>query len=1325
MELRTHLGKNRAAHAVFGTRLGDGFRHVAPEKGASQTHPSDRPALKPENSYAPGLPNGGTSSAYKPLGYYGIKFSANGPDDSPVAEPPTGTPEVPAPPAALSGEELKKINEDLNDLNTSVRLNALKKLYEQPEITDPQILLSLGRYLFYNDAYQPVSSERVQARLWTLKLLEKNKAIWAVEGLYNNIRELGNRNIGSYAGTILGRIFPTLPDWMKERFRARLLDWAISTNSSGAPDISAKVLGEVGTSKDANYVWYLMDMPGMVSEETSYDYMGMGSSSDSGTIRKRLSNILATILSKESDYKDFQEVANQYVNFSKGDVDERESRTLRQSLRLMTSFLAVFPDVALRTKYENNQQREEVLNTLLKVYSQLKEVDGITDPTQKRYAIAMRTLALDMGNPANKGFVEKLMKQIMATPKDRELVTSLYEILLEGEFNRSEVSEDFVRKKYYSASDEEWTNSLKTKIKTILDIPPDSPTLVQSYLPLLQEPNAIFRASTYIRRPEDKTIESSSYRFNPQDFEGMVTTESLFGLKLEEPQVKNWAPKFTPAQEPPTNWSLEPFGTINANREVAFYETMTAQFKEAVESDVRSDIQDVLFRTMQVWLNDKSKAAFDVLKENLGNATVFDQFQTILWRLDDTKLKKIPPKQFLDLIRSTASKGGLATYNHGETYRALMMWQAKVNPELRGELLVTALEMLKGTPENSPANEMAAKTVFNLLKFGIPGFALEKHGDTLNRMLDQLNGVFKMDTTNIRRDIDWAFFSNTTWESNSSDDGINMDQKKNFDLMIQLALKLKNKGAIEEGIRGLGSYYQRVRTNSYADEMFTIRFLRDPKIAEIILNTTDEPTFQIYREMVAWYKIFEVVPAMIQKAAQGPLRVTSWIMGTLTALDYYAVPELEKIIETSANGREKSLAREALAQIKEPKRPSELFKPFPYPLPEIYKQILGKSLNKNSTPAGDTNGNTMPNSPRISTQIEFPGLGTLTGAPQRPETTGPVDPTLSPNTGEEDAMQVRFPGLVLDPDSANRDNRPLSYLELMDQALSKSRNMGESPEARAQALQDLAFFSKQFLEVSASRDSNIPFVTPEKTELVRRISLQLVNATSDVEKTALLSSLSSLQDRICLGPLSEFLRTERSQNLREQAIGVLSQLGRAESRTPLRALLMDPEESLSLKEKALAGLIKLDDREALAVFAQETYDAGQLATDGTPGLSNGQLIPNILRQLALQGLGELRVDTPEVRQLLLNTLNSADIGLKVAALNALGQVADSNDTEVINRLVQVSQDASPLVRLAAVNACEFLDYTDSVREMMNRLRQDNDYEVSRAAGQFLTRRANR
>lgn len=1217
-----------------------------------------------------------------------------------------------APP--LSEKELQKLNEDINDINTSVRLSAIRKLYDQPEIKDTRILRSLGRYLFYNDTYYPLGSERVQARLWTIKLLEKNKAIWGAEGLYNNLRELGNRNIASYAALVLGKLIPNAPEWMQDRYRARLYDWVISTNSSNAPDFSAKILAEVAPKKDANYIWYLIDMPGVIPDDATYDvFTGSGTSS---TIRKRLSAILGNILAKETGYSGFKSIAEEFSKIYAENEDDRDNRDLRYKKRLLAAYLSVLPEVPLRTPPATPTENKNAFNLILDVYVLLKQTDALSDQSQKKYAKTLGHLILKQPPAERKELINRLMSEVSKTPEDKELVASLFEGIYNGDFNRKEILEDYLDKKYYNTSDfpntvSTWTRELKARIAQVQanNAQPDAP---ENYAPLLDEPDLIFRKPTYTRRIQERVMDYNSFSFNPAEIADLETTESLFGFKLEEPSEKDWTPKFTPAVEPPMVWDLEAFTPRESSREVDFYMGMNQQLKRAIGNDARSEMQDVLFRTMQVWLNDKSRAAYDVLKENLGNPTLFDQFSTILWRLNNDKLKRVPPKQLLSLFRQAAPTSPLKTGNQGEMFRTLMSWQAKNNPELRGELLLTSLDMFKNTATDSPARGEVARTVFNMLKFGIPDFVVQQHKDTLKEVLSQLTSLYKMDSSSYRRDIDWAFFSNTTWETSSSDDRINMDQKKNFDLMLQLASRIGDRDSLEKGVSGLFTYFEQVRRNSYADEIFIIRYLRDPKVAEAALNTQDDSVFQAYREMVAWYKVFEAVPAMVKKAAEGPLRATAWIQGTITALDFYAVPELEKIIKNTTNGRERAFAKEALDMILEPKRPSEMFKPFPYGLPEPFGRNPGQTGN-NNTPVDTKN----------STQINFPGL--LTDGPQKPPVDNPTDP-INPTSPTDTTQQVRFPGLMGETDTGNNNTATPSYMELMDRALTQIRS--DDPEVRTQALEDLVFFANQFREVSSGSNSRIPFVTAEKTALVNVIAGNLVGATEYRVKRAYLSTLGNLQDPACFNALITFLAQEPDSTLKRQAIGILGSLGRAQAQPLLRRISLNDQESMDVRQQAMAALIRLDDREALVTLAKPNYDAGALADEnGGLGPFDGGPIDPQIRQSAIQGIGELRIDTPEARAVLLEALAQSSAGspLKAATINALGQMADANDAEIsVGLIAAAAATETPAVKMAVINAFEFLDYTDGVRELMGRLRQDSDYNVSRAAAQFQLRRAN-
>jgi HEAT repeat protein len=349
-----------------------------------------------------------------------------------------------------------------------------------------------------------------------------------------------------------------------------------------------------------------------------------------------------------------------------------------------------------------------------------------------------------------------------------------------------------------------------------------------------------------------------------------------------------------------------------------------------------------------------------------------------------------------------------------------------------------------------------------------------------------------------------------------------------------------------------------------------------------------------------------------------------------------------------------------------------------------------------------------PNSPDNAQQIAFPGL--LDEVPQPEQPSGPrsgeTPPPLPPPTTPD---QVRFPGLI-DLTGPGTETPPpsLSYLQLMERALIQARDAA-SAEARQQALTDLVFFANQFQEVSAGSRTNIAFVSPEKTALATRIVAQLPSAQSSGEKGAYLQALGSLQDPVTMEGLVSFLNGEADPALRQQTVGILGNLGRRGAYEPLRRVLFDASQPLPLRESVVQALIRLDDRATLLTLAQ------------------GQDVPETLRTLGVAALGELRMDAPEERAALLTALAEAPAGsaLKAAAIRSLGQMADPDDAEILTALTAAApDDETPAVKLAVLSAFEFLDYTEAVRQCVARLRQDGNYDVSRAAAQLISRRAN-
>jgi hypothetical protein len=409
-----------------------------------------------------------------------------------------------------------------------------------------------------------------------------------------------------------------------------------------------------------------------------------------------------------------------------------------------------------------------------------------------------------------------------------------------------------------------------------------------------------------------------------------------------------------------------------------------------------------------------------------------------------------------------------------------------------------------------------------------------------------------------------------------------------------------------------------------------------------------------------------------------------------------------------SSARERDLAKEAMAMIAEPKRPYEMFKPFPTPLPERLQWAKRLPAQPTTPNTGNTTGK-----PAAGPQINFPGLfGDSTGNPGNPNTLD--NPPQTPNQPpvDDNSPQVRFPGLTLSPsENNNGDTRRLSYLQLMDQALGQIRST--EPAVRNQGLQDLVFFANQFQEVAASGRSNIAFVSPEKAAMGQQVARALVDATQADEKRAYLGALLSLQEPSALSSLAQYVTNEYDAGLQEMAVLILGNLGTSEAQAPLRSLLFDAQKPLTLRAQAAQALIKLDDRDTLVQLARG-LDANQAA------------VPTELQNVGIQAISNLRIDTEEAKSLVVSTLNGAPAGsnLKINCLLALGQIADGGEADILQALVNAaSAEEVPPVKLAAITAMEFLELNDLTREMLNRLRQDSDYEVSRSAVQLLTRRA--
>jgi HEAT repeat protein len=398
-------------------------------------------------------------------------------------------------------------------------------------------------------------------------------------------------------------------------------------------------------------------------------------------------------------------------------------------------------------------------------------------------------------------------------------------------------------------------------------------------------------------------------------------------------------------------------------------------------------------------------------------------------------------------------------------------------------------------------------------------------------------------------------------------------------------------------------------------------------------------------------------------------------MGALTALDLYAIPELEKIIQKSSNPREVGLAREARQMILEPKTTFELFQPYPYALPSFIEDIGNPGKLKESNVS--------------SPQVKFPGLIS------RPESSV-ADPPVPETT-----PQVKFPGLL---NATEQTGETVTYIQLMEQALVRLRS--QNSEEKEQALRDLTFYASQFREATSSSNSEVPFISSEKTRLATKIAERLNQSTDTVQKMALLTVLFNLQDPAILQEMMRFLQNESNSSLREQALGILGDLGQPEPILVIRNILNSTNASNELREAALRALLRLNDQESLIQVASSASS------------------PTSLRQLAIQGMGSLRMDSSQSRQILLDTLSSSPPGslIKISAINALGQILNSNDSEAILQLVSSGLNEQSPVKLALIDALEFLDFIPAVQTFMEQFRQDSDYNVSRAATQFLIRR---
>lgn len=197
----------------------------------------------------------------------------------------------------LAGQEKKRLLDQLHHPDFMAREAALERLYDEPRITDPDILRTLARFSYFEDEFKAGSEiERIRtySRLMGTKILEKNPSPWGMEGAIMGIREVGARPLRRYNGYLLKQHYPILPPWLQRQFRARLYSLVVSPPMGSADDEAVRVLKEFAPLTDVPLVWHLL---------TRQKAPGTGGLPDKAGIEKaaaeKLSRILLAILMRE------------------------------------------------------------------------------------------------------------------------------------------------------------------------------------------------------------------------------------------------------------------------------------------------------------------------------------------------------------------------------------------------------------------------------------------------------------------------------------------------------------------------------------------------------------------------------------------------------------------------------------------------------------------------------------------------------------------------------------------------------------------------------------------------------------------------------------------------------------------------------------------------------------------------------------------------------------------------------------------------------------------------------------------------------------------
>jgi hypothetical protein len=699
--------------------------------------------------------------------------------------------------------------------------------------------------------------------------------------------------------------------------------------------------------------------------------------------------------------------------------------------------------------------------------------------------------------------------------------------------------------------------------------------------------------------------------------------------------------------------------------------------------------------------------------------------------------RHLPVHQILTWLQQASASNSFAQKMSVQAYQYLVLGLATQYPQYVPQLLRVSLNGFNQLaeapiPVSSQDKEARlvqqqgmARVIFNLFKFdeAAPSvsktflFTLQQVCQTL---LDNRNR-FRLDfLKEAGYDIQWTFFdrdappplpplkstppatlpvisntygqyltpqSDTPWEKPS------FDEQKNFDHLVQMATLSQSPAVWDKLINLLYDHAVQLGREPYQDEAPLIQWLRHPALVEAGLTSDNRQTFERMQELLSRYHIFEAVPAMVRVASKGPTWVTAYLYGAIVAMGYNVLPELNTIIlDKQGADLEQVLALEIKEAILKPRTMMTLFQPLQGPLPKAFYPDWDSAKPLAQWTDTPTSGQAWLLKLAPSWTQKLANVAMLSAPQATPEGS-------SGSANKPAAWRLELPGLT-DGESSNVNTSTINRL-----AQAITRLPSAPGENRDRGLSTIRFFAAQFNRLTQSASSSEVFITPQKAEISRLSSEQLLVASRPDDMETWLTVLEAVQDIAAAPGLIRFLETKPNtpESLRLRVVRLLEQSGHPDAISPLIRLLDNRASSLPIQQAAMSGLIRLGHRDTLV----------RLINPDTMGQ-----VPESLLIEAVEGLGTMMADTPLVKSRLLGLLQQSLPGseLKLSCIRSLGRLADTSETPIVDALVEAgSATESAPVYSTILEALAFLDLTDPARSWLTLRQRDQNPKVATAA----------